>query len=397
MRETLTTFFGTGLWGIIKAALLLILAFIVAKIVKNLIVKLLTKTKVGGLLEKTGATQESKDNIIEFIGKLAYLLVFLLFVPGIFQSLGMQGVSDPVLGLLNSVWGYLPNLLAAVIVLWVGFAIARLVRELLVPVFNKLHVNRIQEKAGMEVTDQGKLSGTLAYIVYVLILIPVIVAALRVLNIQAISEPAIEMLETIFLFIPNILAALIIIIVGCMIAKFAGGIVEKLIASTGLDAKLRKNLDGKADRFVLSRVTGMIVHAVLVIFFVVESFNVLHLQVISNIGNAVIRYMPYALAAVLILIACYVGNAAAQKALTKNGHTGFAMLSKCAIYGIGIFMVLSELGIAQNIVNTAFIVLISAAALAFAIAFGIGGRDFAGRTLNKIEDSFKNKPDESDG
>ena len=116
MRETLATFFGTGLWGIIKAALLLILAFIVAKIVKKLIVKLMTKTKLHDLLGKSETSEESKGKIIEFIGKLAYLIVFLLFVPGIFESLGMKGLSDPILNLLNSVWGYLPNLLAAVIV-----------------------------------------------------------------------------------------------------------------------------------------------------------------------------------------------------------------------------------------------------------------------------------------
>ena len=398
MRETLATFFGTGLWGIIKAALLLILAFIVAKIVKKLIVKLMTKTKLHDLLGKSETSEESKGKIIEFIGKLAYLIVFLLFVPGIFESLGMKGLSDPILNLLNSVWGYLPNLLAAVIVLWVGFAIARLVRELLIPVFNKLHVNRLQEKAGMEVTDEGKLSNTLAYIVYVLILIPVIVAALRVLNIHAISEPAIGMLETIFAYIPNILAALIIIIVGDMIAKFAGGIVENLIASSGLDAKLHKQLDGKASRFVLSKVIGTTVHVVLVVFFVVESFSVLHLQVISNIGGAVSGYLPYALAAVLILLACYVCNAMVQKALAKNEHTGFALLSKCAIYGIGIFMVLSELGIAGEIVNTAFVLIVAALAVAFAIAFGIGGKDFAGRTLHKLEDNLSSKKttDDSD-
>ncbi len=65
MRETLATFFGTGLWGIIKAALLLILAFIVAKIVKKLIVKLMTKTKLHDLLGKSETSEESKGKIIE--------------------------------------------------------------------------------------------------------------------------------------------------------------------------------------------------------------------------------------------------------------------------------------------------------------------------------------------
>ena len=186
----------------------------------------------------------------------------------------MSGVSSPILGLLNTMWGYLPNILAAVIVLWAGSFIARLVRDLLIPVFDKLKVNRLQEKAGITVEDPGKLSNTLAYIVYVLILIPVVITALRALNINAISDPAIRMLDIIFAFIPNILAALIILVIGCMVAKLAGNIAERLIGAAGLDARLSRQLDGKGEKFALSKIAGGTVHVVLVIFFLVESFGI---------------------------------------------------------------------------------------------------------------------------
>ena len=125
----------------------------------------------------------------------------------------------------------------------------------------------------------------------------------------------------------------------------------------------------------------------MVIFFIVESFSVLHLQVVTDIGSAIIGYLPYVLAAVLILMACYVVNAIIQKALRKGEHTGAALVSKCAIYTIGVFMVLNELGIAGEIVNTAFILIVAALAVAFAISFGIGGREFAGRMLKRLEDA----------
>ncbi len=393
MKEMFVSFLSTGAWSVIKAVLLLILALIVAKIAKSLIVKLLTKTRISYLLEKTGKL-ETQETIISFVGKLIYLLVFLLFVPGIFECLGMNAVSSPILNVLNTMWGYLPNVLAAAVILCVGFFVAKLVRELLVPVFDKIKVNRLQEKAGMEVADSAKLSNTLAYIIYVLILIPVIITALRVLNISAISDPAIAMLNIIFTYIPSILAALVIIVIGCMVAKFAGNIVKSLIASAGLDAKLASLLDGKAGKFELSKTIGMTVQIVMIVFFAVESLNVLHLQVVTNIGAAVIGYLPYVLAAVLILIACYVCNAIAQKALKKNGHTTYAVACQCAIYLIGGFMVLSELGIAKEIVNTVFIVIVAAVAVAFAISFGVGGREFAGRSLKKLEAKFEKVPEE---
>lgn len=125
----------------------------------------------------------------------------------------------------------------------------------------------------------------------------------------------------------------------------------------------------------------------MVVFFIVESFSVLHLSVLTNIGNAIIGYMPYILASALILLACYVCDGLAGKALLKENHTVLAMVSRVAIYTVGIFMVLSELGIAKEIVNTAFILIIAALAVAFAISFGIGGRDFAGKILKKLSDT----------
>lgn len=385
MNEMFVSFFSSGIWAVIKAALLLLLAFITAAVVKSLVVKLFTRTKLNALFKQADS---EKEKSVDFVGKLVHLLVFLLFVPGIFESLGMREVSSPILNLLNILWGYLPNILAAVLVLWAGFFIARLVRELLVPVFGRLKVDTLQEKAGIQVSDAGRLSNTLAYIVYVLVLIPVIIAALQVLNIEAVSAPAIRMLDTIFEFIPNILAALVIIIIGCMVAKFSGNIVESLIASAGFDTKLKEHLAEKENDFILSKVVGKIVHIVMVVFFIVESFSVLHLSVLTNIGNAIIGYMPYVLASALILLVCYVCDGLAGKALVKGNHTALAMVSRIAIYTVGIFMVLSELGIAKEIVNTAFVLIIAALAVAFAISFGIGGRDFAEKALKKLSGTY---------
>jgi hypothetical protein len=318
--------------------------------------------------------------------------VFLLFVPGIFETLGMSNISSPILGILNTMWGYIPNLVAAGILLWVGLFIAKLVRELLIPVFDKLNLNRLQEKAGIEVSESAKLSNTLAYIVYVLILIPVAITALQVLNIEAISTPAIKVLDTIFSFIPNILSALLILVIGCIVAKLCGNIIESLIASSGLDAKIAHAMDSKSGHFVLSKAISNTVQAILVLFFVVESMNVLQLAVISGIGNAIIAYLPYVLAAVLILAACYLGNAMVQKALAE--HRTAALLSQYAIYTIGAFMILSELGIADSIVNTAFILIVAAIAVAFAISFGFGGREFAQHTLQKLESKYEKKDEQ---
>lgn len=381
MGNTLEAFFGAGLWAVIKAVLILVLALIVSAIVKSAVTKLLAKTKLG----RAGEGQEA-GRALEMIGKLVHLIVFLLFVPGIFESLGLNNVSAPILGLLNTIWGYLPNILAAGLILWIGFYIAKLVRELLAPALNKLEVNRLQKMAGMEVTEAGKLSNTLAYLVYVLILIPVIITALQALKIKAISDPAVEMLTIIFDFLPYLLAAIIIFVVGWMIAKLLGAIVERVIAATGVDAKLQSAVGQSENKWVFSSIVGKTLRSVLVIFFVVEGINALHMEVLTQIGAAVIGYLPYVLAAAILFIGCWAASTLSKKALLKGDHKTAALVAQCAIYTIGAFFILSQLGIAKELVDAAFILILAALAVAFAISFGIGGKDFAGRALQKLEE-----------
>ena len=379
-----------GIGSIVVAALILVVAFVAAAIVKSLVLKLIDKTKLKDILSKAD-TEGKPGSSKEFIGKLVYLLVFLLFVPAIFSALGLGSVMAPINNILDTMWGYVPNIVAAVIVLVVGNLIAKLVRQLLVPVFDKLNINKLQEKAGIEVKGADKLSNTLAYIVYVLILIPTVIMALSVLKITAISSPAVSMLNTVISFIPNIVIGLVIIVIGCMIGKLVGQIVTRLIASAGLDAKLQGLLDDKNQKFVLSKVTGGVVYAVVVIFFVVEGLSVLKLDVLTQIGAVIIAYMPTVLAAVLILLATLIVSSMVEKALRKNGLNTYAVVAKAAVILVGVFMILSQLGIAAEIVNSAFVLIIAALAVAFAIAFGVGGKEFAAKALKKLEEKKDDK------
>ena len=379
------------LFNVLKALLLLIVAFIVASIVRNLILKLIEKTKLNMLLFKADGNTAPPGTTREYIGKLIYFIVFLLFVPGIFDLIGANSVTTPIITFLNQVWGFVPNILAAVIILVVGLLIARLVRQLLVPVVAKLRVDKLQEKAGIEVADSARLSNTLAYIAYVLIVIPVVIMALEALKIDSISAPAIGMLNVIFSFIPNVVIGILIITIGVMIGKFAGQIVQRLIAATGVDEKLSSQLEGNASRFVLSKTTGIIVQVVVIIFFAVEGFSVLKLGILTDIGTSLITYMPRALGAVVLFAVAMLAASLSAKLLKKNGWDGFVLPVRGAIYVIAAFMILNQLGIAATIVNSAFILLLAALAVAFAIAFGIGGKDFARNCLKKLEDKKNNK------
>ncbi len=380
------------IWPVLKAVLILVAAYIVAGCAKKLVVKLLSKEGAAKVLRKLDP--DGKSGVGAMIAKVVYLLVFLLFVPAIFGALGLSVIFDPIKNIVNSIFAYIPNVIAAIIVLAVGFMIAKLVRQILIPIFEKININKIQEKAGIEVSNSGKLSTTLAYIVYVLILIPMIILALDVLDITVITGPAKEMLESIFTFIPNIFVGLVIIIIGCVIGKFIGQIVTRLIETAGLDSKVAKLLDKDDQKFSLSKIVGVIVNVVVVIFFVVEGLNVLNLEVLTNIGAVIIGYMPAALSAIIILIAAFFASSVAEKALKKAGYNTYAVVAKVAIFTIAGFMVLSQLGIAAEIVNTAFKLILAAVAIAVALAFGLGGKEYAANKLQKLDDSMAKKDEE---
>ena len=381
------TSFMTGIFGglgkVIVALVILLIAYIAASIAKTLIIKLMTHTKLGFIVSRADGPRPGVT--ITYISKLVYFLVFLLFIPQIFNTLGIDSVTSPVMGLLNTIWGYVPNVLAALIVIFVGNLIATTVRTLLVPVFARLKVDELQAKAGIEVKDTAKLSYTLAYIVYVLIMIPVFIVALNVLKIDAITAPAVSMLTVVVEYIPRIVVACLVVFVGYLIGRFAGQIVTQLLASTGVDKKLTDATEGKTEKFVLSKVTGTVVQVVINIMFIVQGFAVVDLKLLTDIGAAVIGYMPKALAAIIVLTLTYFAAILAEKALKKNGMDGYALVSKAVIFEIGIFMVLNQLGIATTIVNSAFIIIVAALAVAFAISFGIGGKAFATKQLDKLD------------
>lgn len=367
---------------IVQACLWLIAAFIVAAIVKAIVRGIFNRTRLKAYLTAPErGTEEGFAKTVDYVARLAYFITFLLFVPAIFTTLGAGNASEPLIQLLNDIWGYVPNIVGAVVVLIAGLLIARLVRELLVPAFRKIKVDKLQEKAGVAVDDKSRLSETLAYIVYVLIVIPVVIVALQVLNISAISDPATGMLDTVINFIPYLAVGIVIVLVGVFVAKLAGNIAGQLIATTGVDAKLNDAYDGKLGSANLSKIVNYVIQAIIIVFFTVEGLNVLHLDVLTNIGTAIVGYLPNILAAFIVFALAAFCAGWAGKAIRKGAFASYAPFAQAGIWVLAGFMVIAQLGIASGIVHTAFIVVLAALGVAFAIAFGVGGRDFAHKVL----------------
>ncbi|MCD7750354.1 MAG: mechanosensitive ion channel [Lachnospiraceae bacterium] len=379
--------FISSIANVLIAIVLLIVAFIVAKIVKSLIVKLLKALNIGKLVAKTGIGEGTVDTAIEFIGKLVYFVVFLLFLPGVLDRLGMDSVSAPITSMVNTFLAFIPKLVGAGILLAIGLFVARMVRDLLKSVLKALKIDTFQEKAGIEVTESNSFSSVIANVIYGVIILVVVTAALDGLGISAISEPADEIVATIFAEIPYILAAIVVIGVGVFVANLVANLLDSLLKSVGADTLIEKITGDATKNINLSKGISLVVKYVLVIIFVVEGIDILGLPVLTNVGATIIGYMPEVLSVVLILAIAVFAAGAAESALTKrnSGSKVGTVAVKAAIYVLAAFLCLSQLGVASTIVESTFILIVAALAVAFALSFGIGGRKFAEDTLAKLE------------
>lgn len=380
--------------SIIITILLLIVAFIVAKIAKFIVVKGLKLIKAEKLLDKVGIKDDATGKSIEFFGKLVFILVFLLLLPGILDRLGMPSVSGPIADMVSQILNKLPNIIAAGLILTVGIFIANMIRQLLVPILKRLHVDKLQQKVGIEETATS-LSSMIGYVIYVLIVIPIVVAALQVLGITAISDPAISMLDSIFAFLPRIFGAIVIFVIGFFIAKLVGQLLTEVLASIGADKLTKKVLpeESKVSKFSLSKAVGELAKYVLALLFLVEALNVINLEVLSNVGSTIVSYLPFAVSAVVIMAVGIYAATWSQKALKeKFPSAGISVfVVKTIIIAVAVFMTLNQLQIATEIVNTSFVIILGTLGVAFAVAFGVGGRHFASNILKKFEEKNMDK------
>ncbi|MBE6672459.1 MAG: hypothetical protein E7599_02930 [Ruminococcaceae bacterium] len=360
--------------------ILLVVAFLVALIAKLVTVSILSKTKLGNKLNKAGISFETIGSTVQLVGKLVFVVVFLLILPAALEKMSLGSVTAPINGFVNSLVGFIPNLIAAGIILFIGSIIADAIRQILGALLSRTKINAIQETAGANVGIS--FSSLISYIAFILILIPVIIAALSVLGIEAISAPAIAMLHTLFAAVPTIFLALILVAVGIFLANLACALLSAVLIACDLDGKVNAIIGGKKT-IQLSKIIVEVVKYLIIVLFTVQALASLNLGVLSGVGVAIIAYLPNVLAALIIAIAAFIGYRVVENKLGEKCPT-CATATKTGIVVLASFLILSQLGIASTLVNTAFIIILGAAGVAAALAFGLGGREFAAKLLNKI-------------
>lgn len=200
---------------------------------------------------------------------------------------------------------------------------------------------------------------------------------------QAVTQSLSEGLGTLLSFIPQLIGAALILIIGYIIARVLQGVATKLLQSMGFErwmesGGVKQFFERSQTRQTPLSIIGKLVFWLIFFIAIAMAVDTLGITQISDVLAQFIAYIPQIIAAILILIlATLLANFVAG---IVRGATGSNIIGSVAQYGIIVFAVfaaLTQLGIAPELIAPTFLILLGAAALALALAFGLGSKEVA--------------------
>jgi len=382
---------------LLGAAVLLLVAWVIASGLRFIIFRLLKAAKLDERLYSQADIEAPEQiSITNTIGNVVYWLVFLLFLPAVLDTLGLQGLLAPVQSMVDEILGVLPNILGAGLILLVGWLAARIVRKIVTNLLVGVGVDRLGDQTGLATALGGQqLSKVIGTIVYVLILIPVAIAALNTLQIPAVSEPASQMLTTILNALPAIFGALLLIGIAYFAARFVGTFVTNVLNGIGFNRVLSWiGVGGEVaeGRRTPSEIVGYLVIVAIMFFAVIEAANMLGFTILADlVSKLLVAAGGVLLGLVIFGLGLYLAGLA-HRVIRDAGGSQAHILAPVARIAIIVFsgaLALSQMGIAEEIVNLTFGLLLGAIAVAAALAFGLGSREIASRELERLLENLR--------
>ncbi len=418
---------------LVSAGVLLLLAWIAGSLLRRIVTGVLSRANIERRLAEPAGIEPTTESVLpQTIGNFVYWLTFLVLLPAVLDALGLQGLLQPVQQMLAKIVGFLPNLFAAALIMLIGWLGARIVQQVVTNVLDATGVNdfgrRVGLATGLGIESLSGLAGTLSYAI---ILIISAIAALESLNFRAISDPASSMLEGALAAVPSILVAAGILLIGYLVARLVARVVDDVLRQIGFNALLQRlgiaEVTVAEDRspsiaeatsaeerpstteatFALERppsqLAGYLAMVAVLLFSAIEATAQLGFQDLAGmLVKLTLLFGKIVLGAVIFGFGLYLASVFGRIASRKGGAYGSILgtIVRVAIVALALFMGLREMGIANEIITLAFGLILGSAAIAAAIAFGMGGRDLAKKHMEQwtqdLEEINKDGPSSSD-
>jgi hypothetical protein len=290
--------------------------------------------------------------------------------------------------MIDKMLAFLPNLLAAGVILAAGWLLARVVQRVISNLLSAIGADRLSEQTGIDkALGEQRLSGLAGLVVYALILIPVLIAALNSLKLDAITHPASDMLDKILTALPLLFGATLVLVIAYLVGRVVSGLVANLLGGIGFDrvlVKLGIGSETSEEQRKPSEVAGYLVLVAIMLFAVIEAVGLLGFDVLAALVAEFMVFAGHVLLGLVIFgVGLFLARLAARTIETSSTRQAklLALAARISITVLAGAMGLRQMGLANEIIIIAFGMFLGAIAIAVAIAFGAGCRELAGQAV----------------
>lgn len=387
MRDQLENFadqVASFLPDLLGALLVLLIGWLIAKGIKSLIVRLLRKTHWD---EKVfGSTEVGDTNV--FLGNIVYYIIMIVVILVVLEILGVEQVLTPLENMVDEFLSFIPNLIGAILIAFTGYILAKFVANLIGISGNFL--DRWVDKTGFK--DTSKIINIIKKIVFIVIFIPFLIQAFNALQLDAISDPANDILYDFTAMLGNIIIAGLILAVFIWGGKYLADFLEDLFKSMGLDRAAEKiqihNMIGANQS--LSKIIANLIYFFLVFFGIITAVEILGLDQLTETLDQILEVTGQIIFGLIILaVGNYISLLIYDTMAKSRNNTFIASVVRWASLALFLAIALRTMGIANEIVELAFGLILGAIAVAVALSYGLGGRDAAGEHFREIIQKFK--------
>ena len=378
--------------NLIGAIALGMVGWFVATIARTAINAALSKTSMDERLSAQAGVKPMSSTIADMV----YWFILLVVLTMVLGKLNLDGLFAPLTNMVDKIFSFIPNILIAGAVFFIGYIIAKVVRGIVTNLVSTFNVQELASKAGLsEKNSLPNIAGSLAFLV---VIIPTIIAALNALKIEVIARPATNMLNKIMEALPNIFMAAAILVVTFYVIRMVANIIKGLIENTQINQLPAKV--GLQDTMGDKKVSDLVGYAIVffaMLFAAIAAADLLGFEPISAIITMFIAFgANIILGAIILFIGFWLANIIAGVVeRSEQGSQFLANIVRVLIMGLVLAMGLKAMGIADSIVNLAFGLTLGAVAVAFALSFGLGGQEAAARFLRKMQDKMDHERTEA--
>jgi hypothetical protein len=379
--NSLTEFLGpagsSALGRALVGLVILVIGLFLVKLFVGIVKKLLSRFASLKRVQADGSEIDFTAPVLSLTRAVLTILVLM----AVLDYFGLTNVLDPLKVMVRKFTAVLPNMIGAGVITYAGWVIAKIVSQLAGVALDKVD-EQLYQRTGHQDIKLSKLGSAL---VFAAILLPVIVSALGVLNIAAISDPASAMILKLMAAVPNILGAFVVLAVVYFAAKFVVHVLTGILEGMKINALPAKlGVTGLfSESFTPMKLIGGAIMFFSMLAAAAAAVNILGIEVISLVFARVLEFGGGLLVGgVILIVGNFLGTLAYEK-LTSHGNDVLANIARIAILGLVLAMGLRAMGLADSIVTMAFGFTLGSVAVAAALAFGLGGRDAAKKIADR--------------